>query len=931
MNLISWSPRRIFHPLGSTNDSLRSLLVRSGTLTLLLAGGILAVGALPHYVIVGITIYAALHTILEICAVVVAMLIFTTGWVSAGRPQPVSNVLLAGAFLSVGLLDVLHLLSYAGMPALVTPSGPEKAINFWLAARLISALALLQFVLYPVARPAGPRLRTAILVGNLGLVGLIAWVGLWQPGWLPRTFIEGVGLTPLKIAMEYLIIAILVCAVIVLLIRRRLPDSFSVPQLLAGLITLIASAICFTRYNQVNDGFNLLGHGYKVLSDLFLYLALFVSVIREPYRALQASDARFRLLNRVTAASAASVTPEAILDTVCRELALAFEIPRAMAILVASPGARPRLVASYPELVQPPVEQDVAWLLMQARAARGAVLWEEQGEHQLALPVARGAVGEEIVGVMLLTSGAPWPSEAVELAESVTRQAAEALARAQLTQAHLLLSTAQAQAGESTLITDADSIILAVNPAFERLSGYSRDEVLGKTPRILRSGTHDQTFYQAIWTTITRGEIWRGRLVNRRRDGALYTVDSTIAPLRGDSGAITHYVAVMRDVSRELQLEAQFRHAQKMEAVGRLAGGIAHDFNNLLSVINGYSDFLLEAHPDPEDPARQDIETIRQAGERAAGLTRQLLAFSRRQPLKPHVLNLNAVLIEIEKLLRRLIGEDITVVLRLEPDLWPVAVDGGQLEQVVMNLAVNARDAMPNGGILTLATSNVCQEEAPVGRGDTVRLEVIDTGAGMNPETLEHLFEPFYTTKEPGRGTGLGLATVYGIVSQSGGLITVQSALGKGARFTIDLPRYTNIDPLADQGDAYEQPVSGAGSILLVEDEPAIRALAARVLRGQGYMVIEAADAFEAIRRHSLGDAIDLLLTDIVLPGMSGADLATELRCRQPDLRVLRMSGYPDRAQENDQAGLPFLLKPFTPALLVQVVRDTLAPEAARQ
>jgi PAS domain S-box-containing protein len=503
--------------------------------------------------------------------------------------------------------------------------------------------------------------------------------------------------------------------------------------------------------------------------------------------------------------------------------------------------------------------------------------------------------------------------------------------RTRAEQSRRLLSAAQEQAGEGTVITDIAGTILSVNPAFERMSGYSAEELVGRPPSMLKSGQHDDAFYRQLWDTISAGEVWRGRFINLAKDGREYTVEATIAPIRGAGGAIEHYVAVMRDVTRELRLEAQFRQAQKMEAIGRLAGGVAHDFNNLLSVINGYSDLILDAHPDPDDPVRQDVEPIRDAGRRAAGLTRQLLVFSRHQTVQPETLDLNRVLAETEKLLRRLIGEDIEVVTYTAPDLWPISADRGQLEQVIMNLVVNARDAMPGGGSLRLTTSNVRVESAQGEPGKYVRLEVSDTGVGMSAEVLAHLFEPFYTTKEQGRGTGLGLATVHGIVTKSGGTVAVSSVPGRGTRFTVDLPSQRSATDRAGAKRSHEPPASGTETILLVEDEVPIRILAERILRAQGYMVLVAASATEALEYCAGPAPIQLLLTDVVMPDLSGQELAAAARRRRPDLAVLFMSGYPDRGPGLGQEwnpDTPLLAKPLTPAMLGKAVRAVLDKRA---
>jgi signal transduction histidine kinase/DNA-binding response OmpR family regulator len=381
-----------------------------------------------------------------------------------------------------------------------------------------------------------------------------------------------------------------------------------------------------------------------------------------------------------------------------------------------------------------------------------------------------------------------------------------------------------------------------------------------------------------------------------------------------------------RQRHRHAALEEQLRQAHKMEAVGRLAGGIAHDFNNLLAVILGYSEFMVKSLP-ASHPLHGDAEEIKTATERAASLTRQLLAFSRKQVIAPRPLDLNAVVRGGLRMLQRVIGEDIELVTRLDPDVRPVKADPGQLEQVLLNLAANARDAMPQGGQLSIETARI-GGPARLGPGEELALlTVTDTGCGMDRETCSHAFEPFFTTKEPGRGTGLGLATVYGIVEQHGGHIEVQSAPGRGATFRVYLPC---VDGPVEGGDGAGAAVAPRGSetVLLVEDEVGLRALGRRILQRLGYTVLEAGDGRAALRlaqRHR--GPIDLLLTDVILPQMTGVELARQLSALRPGMRLLFVSGYPGDALGRHgvaEAGGRVLSKPFSPALLGRTVRDVL-------
>jgi PAS domain S-box-containing protein len=494
---------------------------------------------------------------------------------------------------------------------------------------------------------------------------------------------------------------------------------------------------------------------------------------------------------------------------------------------------------------------------------------------------------------------------------------------------HARLSRAVESAAESIVITDPDGTIVYVNPAFERISGYSRAEALGRNPRILKSGAHDTAFYAALWAKLGRGEVWEGRIVNRRKDGTQYEEEAAISPVRDENGRLVNYVAVKRDVTRERRLEQQLLQSQKMEAVGRLAGGVAHDFNNLLGVIVGYGELLLKRLPE-EDRNRSGLEQLLKAAERASSLTRQLLAFSRRQILQPRVLDLNVVVSDMERMLKRLIGEDIDLVTHLDSELACVKADPGQLEQVIMNLAVNARDSMPGGGRLTVETRNVelgPADHTMVEAGRYVLVAITDTGCGIDTAALPHVFEPFFTTKELGKGTGLGLSTVYGIVKQSGGYVWAYSEVGRGATFKVYLPAVAARSSPRDEAPV-SRPTPGTETVLVVEDEAMLRGLLRDALEGGGYTVLDAPSGEEALRRaEEHAGPIDLLLTDVVMPGMSGPAVAERVATLRPRIRVLYMSGYPDSAIVRHgvlQQGMEFLGKPFAPDVLLQRVRTIL-------
>jgi two-component system, cell cycle sensor histidine kinase and response regulator CckA len=472
---------------------------------------------------------------------------------------------------------------------------------------------------------------------------------------------------------------------------------------------------------------------------------------------------------------------------------------------------------------------------------------------------------------------------------------------------------------------------LAVNEAACRHYGYSHEEFLGMTIRDIRPAEDVPALLKQIAGESRNHEeagVWR----HRRKGGTVIEVEITSDKLI--FGEREAQLVLASDVTEKRQLEEQFRQAQKMEAVGQLAGGVAHDFNNVLTAILGYGS-LLASRLASDASGREEVEEILRAAERAAALTRQLLAFSRRQVLEPVVLSINELITNFEKMLGRLIGEDVNLVTRLEPSLGNVLADAGQIEQVIANLVVNARDAMPQGGKLTIETANADLDEAYAQRHATVRpgryvmVAVSDTGTGMDAETQAHIFEPFFTTKEKGKGTGLGLSTAYGIVKQSGGSIWVYSEPGKGTTFKVYLPRVEEAAPAAPPRSSDSLPALGTETILIVEDEPAVRSLSRQVLERSGYHVLEAGDgesALELVRAHP--EPIHLLLTDLVMPDMGGTELASRLQDKHPAIRVLFMSGYTDDGVVRNGmlgSGRAFLQKPFTPAMLVRKIRDVFA------
>ncbi len=518
----------------------------------------------------------------------------------------------------------------------------------------------------------------------------------------------------------------------------------------------------------------------------------------------------------------------------------------------------------------------------------------------------------------------------VSLGDAVAPVLDARLRRDELERERGRLLSAIEQVGEMIVITDPEGTMEYVNPAFERTTGFGREEAVGKNLRMLHRGQQDDALYRELWETISSGRTFQGRMVNRRKDGTSFSEEATISPVTDGAGRIVNYVAVKRDITNDLRLAAELQQAQKMESVGRLAGGVAHDFNNMLGVIIGYVDLAL-MRVDPADSLHADLIEVQQAANRSADITRQLLAFARKQTIRPEVLDLNETVERMLKMLRRLIGEDIELAWRPKSDLWPVKMDPAQLDQILANLCVNARDAIAGVGSVTIETDNAILHEADCSHhveavpGDYVLLTMSDDGCGMVRETQDRLFEPFFTTKELGQGTGLGLATIYGIVKQNNGFIRVLSELGSGTTFRIYLPRHAGaVEPKVME--SWSSAPKGQGeTVLLVEDEPAILRLGERMLSRLGYRVLAANTPDEALRltAEHAGD-IDVLISDVVMPDMNGRDLAERLTATYPGMKVLYMSGYSasiiaDRGVL--ETGVNFIQKPFSTRDLALKVR----------
>lgn len=551
------------------------------------------------------------------------------------------------------------------------------------------------------------------------------------------------------------------------------------------------------------------------------------------------------------------------------------------------------------------------------------IMAEGKGDAEVRVAGKNGRIRDYFVsGVRLTIDGKPYFT-GIGIDISARKKAEEELLR---------LATAIEQAEEEVVITDTRGVIQYVNPAFEKVTGYSRAEAIGRTPAILKSNAHDRQFYEHLWKTITCGGVWKGRFRNKRKDGSLFYEDAVISPIVDSAGTISGFVSLKRDITDDLQREAQLIQAQKMDAVGRLAGGVAHDFNNLLTAILGYAAFItdLAKTPEKKDSYARRISDV---ANRAASLTRSLLVFSRKQESDFSRVNIHDVVNDFLKLIGRIIGEDIRITTRMEGASLPVMGNAGQLGQILLNLATNARDAMPHGGTISITAQKgeVDDACARAHGGDAgwpaIVLSVADTGCGIPREQLKDIFEPFFTTKEAGKGTGLGLAIVFGIARSHGGFVDVSSEPGVGSIFRIYLPVC-----LQDEASEHEQtpglPLGGTETILLAEDDELIHEILVETLKNAGYHVLACRSGVEAatlFQEH--GEKVALILSDVMMPKMNGKELYQKITSARPNAKFLFLSGYTsDILEDRLNFAMPVhvLYKPVSPLQLLRKIRSVL-------
>ena len=867
---------------------------RSLALLALLGLGLLLIGSMPPPVgIAGIAGYEPLHTFLETIAVVIAALVFAVGWIAHSDEMPARVVLLSCAFLGVALLDFSHALSFAGMPTYVTPSSPEKAIDFWLAARALAALALLATAAGPWRPFRHAATRPVILGVVLTATALAHWLILWHPEVVPRTFVEGQGLTGFKVGAEYALIALYLAAAAVLWLRARgQPQPVEVTALFVAVGTMALSEVFFTLYASVTDIYNLMGHVYKLVAYLFLYRAVFVETVERPRHRLVAAQTQLRTIvetipdllflkdangvyldcnptvERLAGRPRAAIVGRTDHELLPKEVADAFRASDVQAMAGAEPSIQEEWI-TFPgyrglyETIKTPVRDangqvvgvlGIARDITQARRAREA---QSVSEQRLAQVVRVARIG--IFDHDHLTDTIHWSPEQ----RDIYGVAADEPITLQVFLRHVFPA-------------DLERIAAAV----QRAHDPDGDGLFDVEHRILRSDgeirfltTRSQTFFEG-----EGGERHKVRTI----------------------GAVVDITERKRAEDERRSLEMQLRESQKMESIGTLAGGIAHDFNNILGAIVGNA-ALARGDLPPGHPAHESLQQIAKASARARDLIQQILAFSRRQPQERVWQPLRPLVEESLKLLRTTLPARVELQTRLSDAPMVVFGDGTQIQQVLMNLCTNAWHALTDDtGTITVGLDEVRLDAAAAraagapAPGRYAHLWVRDTGSGMDAQTRSRIFEPFFTTKPPGRGTGLGLSVVHGIVAAHQGAITVDSAPGQGSTFHLYFPAQTDAQAAPEGAPAPPLDLVGHGEhVLYVDDDEVMVLMVERLLQRAGYRTTccrTAQDALAALR--AAPQSFDAVVTDYNMPGATGLEIAQAVAQMRPGLPVIVSSGY---------------------------------------
>ncbi|GFO62377.1 PAS domain-containing protein [Geomonas paludis] len=875
------------------------------------------------YVVLDVPSYLTFHNTVEIFSVMVSLSIFGVGWFSYSQSRDRHTLFLAVAFLGIGLMDFMHTLAYAGMPPLITPNTPNKSTQFWIAVRLFSAAAFLASAFVDERCRCRWLGRLPLLAGVLCISAVSFCAIVFRPDLVPDTFVPGVGLTPFKKGSELVTIALFALAALAYLKRLTASRDRIYLYYLSAFILCVVSELTFTVYKSVFDSFNLLGHLYKLFAFLLIYRGIFAAAIKRPYRQLNQALGELRHTNDLLVAIMDSI-PHCIFWKDRRSVYLGCNREFARTAGLADPA----------EIVGK-CDYDLPWSREESEGYR-ADDREVMERNQAKMHIIENLTQADGGVIWIDTSKMPLTDEdgavrgVLGIYEDITERK---LSEERLSETLQFNQEIITSAREGIIVYDRELRYLVWNPYMEEISGIPASEVLGQRPAEVFPWLADTGLVRRLEGLMAGGAPAMVEFCGRHVSGRTLWLSDASAPLRSSSGDIIGVIGTVRDITERRGIEEQLRQAQKLESVGRLAGGVAHDFNNKLTVIMGCAE--LAARQTREAALLEHLRLIVKAAEQSRDITRQLLAFSRQQVVTPRTVQVNSMLVELKKSLGRLIGEDVSIELAPGEQLWSISIDPVQLDQIIMNLAVNARDAMPQGGTITIETANEqfdgpppLHPEAPP--GGYVRITCRDTGVGMDAETRAHVFEPFYTTKEQGKGTGLGLATVYGIVRQNGGFIDLETAPGAGSAFSIWLPRCVGGD------ENHEPPRSatrqqGAGTVLLVEDEDMVRELTSTILESLGYRCLATADPREALELAANPDvAFDLVLTDVVMPGMRGPEMMQRMRRQRSGIKCIYMSGFTDAILDEGSGsweGGAFLKKPFQTEELARVLASVLGAQ----
>lgn len=866
--------------------------------------------------------YLPLHILVEFLSIAAAFLVFATVWHTPSKAASGAMVVVAVALFSTGWLDFMHMLSFRGMPDLVTPASPEKAIAFWLAARFMFAASLLAVSLLPPVTPPTLPQRNGILALYAAANAVVIAVVLFYPDMLPRTFVEGSGLTPIKIVAEWVITGLMAVTALRYLWLSRRSDHESHPLMFGAMAIAAMGELFFSQYQSVNDAHNVLGHLYKVVSYSLIYEAMFKVSIRKPYQQLASQTQQLIQVNETLRTQAlaldSTANPVLVLD-LQGAVRWSNRAATGMVTSVYAANGQPLSLFEPPLTPDPAMARDIQQTVRSGRVWRGLVHVKDDQDNDIIMDRT----------VTPLRNGDGLIEGYVSVAENVTASV----------QARLRHKRVLDTAIDGFWITDIHGRLLEVNDAYARMSGYTVDELLQMGIDDLVSDKSPMQVQACIDRVVAqKRDQYESR--HRHKNGHEFVVDVSTTY---DAEAQQLFV-FLRDRTERVQsaaikqdLERQLQQSQKMEALGQLTGGIAHDFNNILAAIMGYSNLALDRLvPDKQSKLANYLREVITASERARDLIAKMLTFTRTQPsANAGVISPASVIAEVMSMMRPSIPSSIQLKSRIDDDLQ-ICMDAGELNQVLVNLVINARDATGGHGTIDIrlhrmeAQGEICAASHQRLHGPFLALDVSDNGSGIAPEHMSRLFDPFFTTKDVGKGSGLGLSMVQGILRRSGAHVVVDSHPGWGSRFRLLFPMVQPKEAATAAADQRLLPPTGAGQcIWVVDDESAVARFFDALLTDWGYRVrvftlpADVLAAFEADNTQ-----VDLLITDMTMPGMSGVELVRRLHSARPGLPAILCTGYSDgmdRAEVLKQGVHQYFTKPVPANDLLMAVAQALA------